>query len=65
MRFADEDEVDEWYRLEKDKLDEAFMNAIEGRMDSEPKERAKYEAHLKALIAKYQDECNRVISRKK
>jgi hypothetical protein len=50
MRFSDEDEIEQWYAGEKEKLDTAFAAAILGKEEKIASEKAKYEAKLKALI---------------
>ena len=61
MKFKTEEEVDEWFAAEKEKLENEFLEKITKDKDNIPKYREKYDADMKRLLAKYEEEANRVI----
>ena len=63
MRFQSEDELEQWYSDQKERLDESFGKAILGKHDRVPREKERYSAELKKLTQKYQDEYNRLIDK--
>jgi len=62
-KFQDEDELEQWYADEKERLDAAFAREIEGKQGDTSHAKEKYSGGLKKLIAKYQDEYARLIPR--
>jgi hypothetical protein len=62
MGFNDEDELEQWYSEEKEKLDATFMAEMVGKEDTSA-EKKRYTAALKKLIARYQSECGKLLSR--
>jgi hypothetical protein len=62
MGFADEDELEQWYAAEKEKLDETFMLAMDGKQETS-KSKEQYSAGLKKLIARYQSEAEKLLKK--
>lgn len=61
MGFKTEEEVEEWYITEKEKLETEFLNKINKDKENIPKHREKYDADMKRLLAKYEAEYNKII----
>ena len=61
MGFKTEEEVEEWYNIEKEKLETEFLNQINKDKENIPKHREKFDADMKRLLAKYEEEYNKII----
>ena len=62
-RFQDEEELEQWYSDEKERLDTEFSKAIEGNYDHAEGARSRYNSELKRLVSKYQQEYSKLIPR--
>jgi hypothetical protein len=62
MGFHDEDEIENWYSEQKEKLEEQFMSSVAGKQDS-ASAKEHYDESLKKLIARYQEEYERLLSK--
>jgi hypothetical protein len=65
MGFDSEEEIELWYGSEKEKLDNSFMDRIGKDSDNIPKHREQYDSEMKKLIARYQDEYDRLLAKMK
>ena len=61
MGFKTEEEVEEWYITEKEKLETEFLNKINKDKENISKHREKFDADMKRLLAKYESEYNKII----
>jgi len=61
MGFDSEEEIELWYGAEKDKLDNNFMNSIGKDSENILKHREQYDVEMKKLIARYQQEYDRLL----
>lgn len=61
MGFKTEEEVEEWYNLEKQKLEENYLNKINKDKENIPKYRERFDADMKRLLAKYKEVYNKII----
>jgi len=65
MGFKSEEEIEEWFALEKERLEQEFLQSINKDKDNIPKHREKYSAEMKRLLAKYEAESFKMLERKK
>jgi hypothetical protein len=62
MGFKTEEDLEAWFAVEKERLSEEFMQRIEKDKDNIPKHRAKFDAEMKKLIAKYNSDYERLLA---
>jgi hypothetical protein len=65
MGFKTEEDLEAWFAVEKERLSEEFLQRIEKDKASIPKHRARFDAEMKRLIAKYNSDYERLLSRQK
>lgn len=65
MGFDSEEAIDLWYGAEKEKLDNGFMDRIDKDSENIPKHREQYDAEMKKLIARYQQEYDKLLTKMK
>jgi len=65
MGFKSEEELEAWFAVEKERLSEEFLQRIDKDKTSIPKHRARFDAEIKKLIAKYNSDYERLLSRQK
>lgn len=63
MAFNTEEEADEWYNSEKEKLDLEFSERIQKDPKNIPSHRAKYQESLRKTISRYQLESERLVEK--
>jgi len=62
MGFKTEEEVEEWFTTEKQRLETEFLNKINKDKDNIPKHREKFDADMKRLIARYEAEYDKLLA---
>jgi len=62
MGFKTEEEVEEWFTIEKQRLETEFLNKINKDKDNIPEHREKYDAGMKRLIARYEAEYDKLLA---
>jgi len=65
MNFKTEEEIEEWYAAEKEKLETEFLKSINKDKEKIPKYREKFDADMKRLIAKYEAEHYKLLGKNK
>ncbi len=65
MSFHSEEEIEEWFAAEKQRLETEFLNRINKNKEHIPKYREKYNAEMKRLLAKYEVESLKLIEANK
>lgn len=65
MAFNTEDEIEEWYDFEKQRLEQDFLDGINKDKEKIPQFKEKYDAEMKRLIARYKAEHFRLIEESK
>ena len=65
MNFKTEEEIEEWYAAEKEKLETEFLKSIKKDKEKIPKYREKFDADMKRLIAKYEAEHYKLLGKNK
>jgi hypothetical protein len=65
MKFLDEEELESWYHEAKEKLDDTFKAMLDTKQDQADDIIKRYDAELKTLIAKYQLELTKLVTKKK
>jgi len=63
MGFKTEEEIEEWFTIEKQRLETAFLNKINKDKENIPKYREEFNAELKRLIARYEAEYDKLLSK--
>ena len=65
MGFKSEEEIEEWFTTEKQRLETEFLKNINKDKDNIPKYREKFDAEMKRLLAKYEAEHFKLLEKKK
>jgi len=65
MVFKSEEDLEIWYAAENERLSEQFRNNLDKDNDNTPKYREKFNKEMKALIAKYTAECEKLLVQEK
>lgn len=65
MGFTTEEEIDEWLTLEKERLEQEFLDNVNKDKEQIPKYRQKYDAEMKKLLARFESESFRMLERQK
>ena len=65
MGFKSEEEIEEWFASEKERLETEFLNNITKDKNNIPKYREQFNAEMKRTIAKYEGEYNKILESKK
>lgn len=63
MGLKTEEDLDTWFTVEKERISEEFMNSITKDRDHTPKYKARFDAEMKKLLAKYNKEYSKILSR--
>ena len=63
MGFKTEEEIEEWFTIEKQRLETAFLNKINKDKENIPKYREEFNTELKRLIARYEAEYDKLLSK--
>ena len=62
MGFDSEEEIDSWLLSEKEKLENDFLKSISKDKENIPKHREKYDAGMKRMLAKYENESIKLLA---
>lgn len=65
MGFKTEEELEAWFAVEKERLSDEFLQRIDKDKTSIPKHRAKFDAEMKKLITKYNNDYENLLERQK
>lgn len=65
MSLKTEEEIEEWYAIEKEKLETEFLKSINKDKENIPKYREKFDAEMKRLIARYEAEHYKLMGKNK
>lgn len=65
MRFKTEEEIEEWFNEEKQKLEKEFLDRINKDKTKIPQHREKFDAGLRRLLAKYEAEHHKLLESQK
>jgi len=63
--FTTEEEIDEWLTLEKERLEQEFLDNVNKDKEQIPKYRQRYDAEMKKLLARYEAESFRLLKKQK
>jgi hypothetical protein len=63
MGLKTEEDIDAWFSVEKERISEEFMNSITKDRDNTPKYKARFDAGMKKILAQYNKEYSRILSR--
>jgi hypothetical protein len=62
MAYKSEEDLELWYAAEKERLSEEFLKGIDQNKDNTPSFKAKFDAEMKKLIAKYNAEYYKLLA---
>lgn len=65
MGFKTEEDLEAWFAVEKERLSDEFMQRIDKDKTNIPKHRAKFDAEMKKLLAKYNSDYERLLEQMK
>ncbi|HJX06069.1 MAG TPA: hypothetical protein VJ461_05125 [Candidatus Nanoarchaeia archaeon] len=65
MGFKSEEDIEVWFALEKERLEQEFLQSINKDKEKIPKYKEKYNAEMKRLLAKYEAESLKMLERRK
>ncbi|MBN2458952.1 hypothetical protein JXB28_01595 [Candidatus Woesearchaeota archaeon] len=65
MGFKTEEEIDEWLTLEKERLEQEFLENVNKDKERIPQFRKKYDSEMKKLLARYEKESFRMLEKQK
>jgi hypothetical protein len=63
MGFKTEEDLEAWFAVEKERLSEEFLQSIDKDKTSIPKHRARFDAEMKRIIAKYNSDYEKLLAR--
>jgi hypothetical protein len=62
MAYKSEEDLELWFAIEKERLSDEFLKGIDQNKDNIPRFRARFDAEMKKLIAKYNSEYYKLLA---